>query len=487
MRDGSSRRWGAVLAVTGIVSALGYALAARGLAASNRAGDVWTFLALFWALFLLSAVAFWAARQLGRRSPRMTLWLIFIFAVVFRLLMLLAGLGPGAILPQLRADVCSEAVSYETFLLYDNDAWRYLWDGHVQAHGFAPYAASPYELSEDDDRAASLLASELWADVLDNVSYQGHITVYPPLAQTLFLGLHRLAPGSMLALKAILILFDLGTCALLLRLLTRLGRPREELLLYAWNPLLIKEIAGSAHVDAVMIFWLTAALVLLIERRMLGALIAFAASIAAKLSPTILVGAVLARARPRWWVVLPLTLAALALPWIDHLPSMLRALAAYAREWEFNAGAWGVLRFLAHLGGAAEPERWAYIGCRILLLVIIVLATLRSRRDEESLLMACFVMLAALILLSPAVMPWYLLWALPLAVAVGNRSWIVLCALSFLSYLIYIEQRQEAWWLWLEYLGFGAAVILELRGGGTFARRLRTFVRGAPAASIPTS
>ena len=60
-------------------------------------------------------------------------------------------------------------------------------------------------------------------------------------------------------------------------------------------------------------------------------------------------------------------------------------------------------------------------------------------------------------------MPWYLLWALPLAVAIGNRSWLVLTALSMLSYLFYIDATTQAWWLWLEYGLFGLCLWAELR------------------------
>ena len=74
---------------------------------------------------------------------------------------------------------------------------------------------------------------------------------------------------------------------------------------------------------------------------------------------------------------------------------------------------------------------------------------------------AVFYSLVALTLLNPAVMPWYLIWALPFAVATGNRSWIVLTGMSLLSYLFYAHQAEHSWWLWLEYGVFTAAALLE--------------------------
>ena len=56
--------------------------------------------------------------------------------------------------------------------------------------------------------------------------------------------------------------FDLGTCLLLLSLLRARGRP-AAVILYAWNPLVLKELAGSGHLDAAMIFFLVLSIYLL--------------------------------------------------------------------------------------------------------------------------------------------------------------------------------------------------------------------------------
>lgn len=81
--------------------------------------------------------------------------------------------------------------------------------------------------------------------------------------------------------------------------------------------------------------------------------------------------------------------------------------------------------------------------------------------SARSIVGTAFVLLAATALLNPSVMPWYLLWALPLAVAAGCRSWPVLTALSLLSYLHYCGAGDRSWWLWLEYGGFALALAAE--------------------------
>ena len=55
-------------------------------------------------------------------------------------------------------------------------------------------------------------------------------------------------------------------------------------------------------------------------------------------------------------------------------------------------------------------------------------------------------------MLSATVMPWYLLWVLPLAALRPGHAWMALTWLSLLSYLIYIDQVEHPWWLWTEFL-----------------------------------
>ena len=113
---------------------------------TSVASSVRIFLVLFAALFLLYAVA--ASDRFGRRLPVRT---IFAFAVAFRLVVLFAGLPPSERAAGLRDDLTSASAGYETFILYDNDVWRYLWDGHVLARGVNPYSVPPAPVEDDPE------------------------------------------------------------------------------------------------------------------------------------------------------------------------------------------------------------------------------------------------------------------------------------------------------------------------------------------------
>lgn len=456
--DNTSFPW---LPALGALSVVGYGFAALGL--SGHGADVPHFLALLSALFAVYVLALGLAhRSSGSGSVRQ----ILIWAVLFRLMLLPAGLPPASWTEGLRADFTSEAVGYRTFLLYDNDVWRYFWDGHVASHGFNPYVDTPAALEaradEEDPRAELLFEEELWQDVFDNTSFHLYRSVYPPLAELLFRVLHETFPGSVLVFKLVLVLFDVGTCLLLVSLLRRFGRPASAVLIYAWNPLVIKEIAGSGHIDAMMIFFLVLAIHLCLGGRPgLGSrpwapragLVALGLAILSKLTPVLLVGLFLRRTRFRDWPALAFVLLAGYLPYLTSWPEILRGIAAFSKEWVFNPGPWALWKWLAEMLSLPGRETAGLVS-GLLTLTLIGWVLLRDDGSDHALVGGAFVILGGYLVLSATVMPWYLLWVLPMAAVRPGYAWIALTWLSLLSYLIYIDQIERPWWLWTEFVVF---------------------------------
>ncbi len=155
------------------------------------------------------------------------------------------------------------------------DLYRYLWDGAVCAEGVSPFAYSPAvvqlaaQTSTDEEplrRLVNLLDREpAMGEVLDRVHFAELPTIYPPTSQAVFAAVNLTTPsGSPLSvrvwiLKAWLIGFDVGTLFVVIGLLRFCKLPTQLCLIYAWCPLLIKEVANSGHLDAIAVFLTTAA------------------------------------------------------------------------------------------------------------------------------------------------------------------------------------------------------------------------------------
>ena len=222
-------------------------------------------------LFFLVAAAMAAAylvllvRSRGGDQDRRTAWFIaMLFAIAFRAPLALAPVGP------------------------DSDMIRYLWDGRVQRLGYNPYEVLP----ADPELAATHTGGSA------QMPSRRARTPYPPAAQLFFrlvVGIH----DSPLAMKLALVACDLLTMVLLSRWLSVTGASPWLLFAYAWNPLVVLEIAHSGHIDALGVVWIVAAACWLTERRTMLATLAFVMAIASKLLPIVLVPLLIGRIKLR--------------------------------------------------------------------------------------------------------------------------------------------------------------------------------------------
>ena len=159
----------------------------------------------------------------------------------------------------------------------DNDMIRYLWDGRIQRLGINPYLVLP---------ADPELQWTHTAETRDMPSAR-HRTSYQPAAQLFFrmvVSLHDSSRGMKLALLAC----DLLTILVLWRWLVATGRSEWLTLTYAWNPLVVLEVAHSGHIDALGALWIAAAAYWLSRRRTALATIAYVLAVATKPLPVVL-------------------------------------------------------------------------------------------------------------------------------------------------------------------------------------------------------
>ncbi|MRR58101.1 MAG: hypothetical protein EG824_07815 [Deltaproteobacteria bacterium] len=337
-----------------------------------------------------------------------------------------------------------------------DDVYRYLWDGSQVLRGNNPYAAAPAAVQPPPDLAV----------VHSRINHPNYVTLYPPAAQVLFAGGTAMG-GGIIGLKAFLVLFDMGLCALLMVVLGRLGMPRWRAVLYAWNPLPVLEIAGSGHVDGAGLTMLMGAFCLLLWERNAtptapvrqwlflpaGALLACAGLV--KLFPFVLAPVLflLVPAQRRIHFVGGFlgALAVLLLPFLRHLDNMAATLDIYARNWEFAGYAFNTLRKLTGSGGSA---RMLLSGGFLVAAVWIFIRLLHQlKRKQPSVagarlaLESCYSLAVAMLLLTPTLQPWY---ALSLAVFLpfcAGPAGLVLCWAVFLTYRVQIPYHILGQWI----------------------------------------
>jgi len=230
------------------------------------------FVVLWVLLFVVLMLTAW-----GYKKSSMSWQWVLAFGLLFRLLMVFSN------------------------PIQEDDFYRYLWDGAVLAEGVNPYKFSPSEIQEvgdssryvealsalelADDKGNSpfsqepkilvddmkklrnlgndLRIGELFYDkqwqgvrdipVLDRVNFPAVPSVYPPVSQLFFMTSAWIKPGSLYVLRCLFVLVECLTMYLIVRTLMVLKRDPALVFWYAWNPLVIKELINSPHLDVLMV------------------------------------------------------------------------------------------------------------------------------------------------------------------------------------------------------------------------------------------
>ena len=329
--------------------------------------------------------------------------------------------------------------------IFEDDFYRYLWDGGVTAQGFNPYAFAPETVLADSDAAVPLALHQLAqasGPVAEWVNYPSLTTIYPPLAQAGFALAHLIEPWSLIAWRGVSLGFELITLGLLALLLRRLGRSPLWLALYWWNPLAVKELVNSAHMESLLLPFLLAALLAALSARPRWTAVFAALAVGVKLWPIILLPALfrpflqdrkaLLSALGIFLTLAALLLAPMALARLDGSAGVV----AYSQEWRMNDSLFAIIcntldRFFPFL----NTEMWSRLLVLALLGLVVLALTWRTPETPEDTLRSALWTVAALFLLSPTQYPWYYLWLLPFLVLVPRLSLLSLTALLPLYYL----------------------------------------------------
>ena len=364
------------------------------VAAWAATGDMTRIVHLHLALYALSFAAYLAALRSARSLSAAGLRAAIAVAVVWRVA--LAAAPP----------------------LLSDDVYRSVWEGRIQVHGHNPYE---WRNRPESDRLAHL-RDEVWA----RVNHKEYTAIYPPLwqlAARAVVAVH----DSVTAMKAFLVLCELAALAALARLLRRRRQPRERVLVFAWSPLALVEIAGCGHNDVFAVAWLTLSLLWLEGGRPGLSAVAAALGAQAKMLPGLVAAAWARRYRPVQVGAAVLVALALVVPYRWAGPGLWMSLGKYGQFWRFNETGFAALAALA--GGHAAAVRIA------LALLVALAVALAWRRVEP--IAAGTLLVSSWLLLTPNVLPSYAVWLLPWLVLRDAPGLLLFTGTVQLAYLVY--------------------------------------------------
>jgi len=325
-----------------------------------------------------------------------------------------------------------------------DDVYRYLWDGKLWLNGINPFVHPPSYYVQQ-----GVLPEGLSLELYQKLNSPDYHTIYPPLAQGLFTLSCALFPhweyGSMVVIKLGILLAELGSIALLRSLLRQYQLAPQQILLYTLNPLIIMELVGNVHLEALMIFFLLLALYFFQKQQQRWASVALAASIASKLLPLMFLPFLLRRwgwpqASMRHLTLMAGVLLLLFLPMLswEFVQGFASSLDLYFQRFEFNASLYYLLRWVFYM--LTGYNLIIALGPLLGLLVVYFIVKMARREQDLSWEKLPFLMLVAFSLYlftATIIHPWYL--AVPIALC-GLTRWrfpVLWSGLVVLSYSHY--------------------------------------------------
>jgi len=331
----------------------------------------------------------------------------------------------------------------------DDDIHRYVWDGRLQRLGYNPYLVVP-----SDPTVKGLHTPET-----RNLNNPDLPSPYPGGAQLFFRAVAAIHE-SVFAFKLVFVLCDLAIVFVLLDVLRRTGKGAHLVLVYAWNPLLAIEVAGSGHIDIVGALLLVTSAAALVRRWRATAAIALGLAIAVKFLPIVLLPLYWKRVRIRDAALAAAVVGLLYVPFLNHGRIPTGSLGTYVTGFRFNGPVFAAL------------HQWVPPQLLVGLAVLFGLATATwlRRKPAWSPDQLAWPMAASL-LCAPVVFPWYLLWLLPFLTSASTLL-IIIWTVSIIPVYVqwHLRTLGRPWGalpVWVMLLEYGcvaiAAAIVALR------------------------
>lgn len=345
---------------------------------------------------------------------------------------MLAARGRVALRLALAFGIAIQTAPLAAPLVLSTDAWTY-WDyGRIAiVHDGNPYTQPPSAFPDDP---AFAYVGARWAKVP---------SVYGPLFTLATAPIARIAGDSPeVAAWLFKALAALAMIAAMVGVSRVARRPALAVIVVGWSPLLAIQAAGAGHNDAWIAALAVGALVAVRARRPLLGGASWALAALVKWVPLLLVPliaiAAIARARARREEVRTLVLACAGFAVATGLGVAI-AFAAFGHSW---LGAFGPLARNAHTAtGYSFAFRLGQLGlpdsaARVIPLVVLACAGLYILRDALRGRARIGLAVTALVACSPLIAPWYLLWAVPLAVTDEADTLPVIAAIGLTGALL---------------------------------------------------
>ncbi len=316
-----------------------------------------------------------------------------------------------------------------------------------------------------------------------------HFSNYPPINQLFFavaaLFAGKSIMGSVIVLRVLIILADVGILYFGKKLLEKLNLPIKNIFWYFLNPFIIIELTGNLHFEGVMLFFFVWALYLLFKGKWFWAAVLIGISVSVKLLPLLFlplflkyftnektqkvleIFGVSIKKLVGFYSVIGFTVVLTFLPFLssEFIQNFSSTIGLWFQNFEFNASMYYIIRWIGfQVVGWNIIETTGKILPVLVLLFVLAIAFFRKNKTPQELMTGMLFAISFYFLLSTTVHPWYVATPLLLSVFTKYKFPIVWSFMVMLSYSAYGENGfdEKLWLVAMEYIVVIGVAIWEI-------------------------
>lgn len=302
--------------------------------------------------------------------------------------------------------------------LYEDDYFRFLWDGWNSLTEGTPYLGPPENFFQNKQKIPAEVVT-----VLHQVNYPEVPTIYAPVCQLFFFLAALIKPASLFALRFVLLTVEMGALFLFSRFAST-----KALLLLAWCPLLIFESVFQVHPDVLGMTMLLGAYYFRLKNQNILTGIFAGLALCIKITTLPALPFLLWPLKPKSLIAMTTIILASYAPFLlQGSRADFDGLAVFSREWEFNAGLYAlVITFLSD--SSAKVLMLFFFSISFLSLWF---TWVKKGALVDAIPQKIAIVYGLFFFISPVVNPWYLIWLVPF-IALKPQAWSV-AALALVS------------------------------------------------------
>ena len=360
-----------------------------------------------------------------------------------------------------------------------DDFYRFIWDGRLLAAAVHPFAKLPRYYIENN-----IIIAGIDQHLFSKLNSPDYFTIYPPVNQFVFWVAAKLAFGSILSSVIIIRLFiiasEIGTIWVINKILNHYKLPAKNVLLYALNPLVVIELTGNLHFEALVIFFLLLSYWLFIKGKLVSSAIHFSLAVCTKLIPLIFLPLLLCRLGWKksivYYLIVGVSTVLLFLPLLnaDFTSGLNQSIGYYFKKFEFNASIYYLVRewgFWKYGYNIIQTVGWKLaIMCASAILLFTIIDGIKVNRTSNiehrtsNLLAPSLFILLIYFTFATVVHPWYITTLLAFSVFTTYRFPLIWTALIFLTYVGYTRDgfSEYLWVTAFEYIVVISYLVYEL-------------------------